>query len=673
MAEVLRNRAISAEQFPAEGRQRVVIERLSPEIDCGRFAIKRTIGEPVVVEADIFADGHDAVSAVLRFRHLRQPDWDEAPMTLVENDRWRGTFTVMELGTYEYTVLAWVDQYQTWARDLRKRLQAEQDVSVDLLIGAELIEAAAARAGEADGELLRSYAARLREGQEHAELALEPELAELMARYDDRPFASQYQQTLRVTVDRERARFSTWYEMFPRSCAPEPGRHGTFRDCEARLPYIAGMGFDVLYLPPIHPIGRTNRKGRNNTLVAGPDDPGSPWAIGAGDGGHDAINPALGTLDDFRRFVERAQQLGIEVALDLAFQCSPDHPYVRQHPEWFRRRPDGTVQYAENPPKKYQDIYPLDFETERWRELWEELKSVVQFWIDQGVRIFRVDNPHTKPFRFWEWLIGEIKAAHPEIIFLSEAFTRPKVMYHLAKLGFTQSYTYFAWRNTKWELTQYLTELTRTSVREFFRPNFWPNTPDILTEYLQHGGRPAFMARLVLAATLSASYGIYGPAFELCEHRPLRPGSEEYLNSEKYEIRVWDLDRPDSLKDFIARVNRIRRENPALHDNANLTFHPVDNEQIICYSKSTADRSNVILVVVNLDPYHTQSGWVDLALDALELDPHQSFQVHDLLTDAYYLWHGPRNYVELNPHVAPAHVFKVRRKVLTERDFDYFA
>ena len=672
MAEVPRSRASSAEQFLAEGRQRVVIERVSPEIDCGRFAIKRTIGEPVVVEADIFADGHDAVSAVLRYRHAHQPDWDEAPMALIENDRWRGTFTVVELGAYEYTVLAWINRFQTWARDLSKRLQAEQDVTVDLLIGAELIEAAAARAGEADGELLRRYAARLREGQHHAELALEPELAELMTRYDDRPFASQYQHTLRVTVDRERARFSTWYEMFPRSCSPEPGRHGTFRDCEARLPYIANMGFDVLYLPPIHPIGRTNRKGRNNTLVAGPGDPGSPWAIGNEGGGHDAIHPELGTLEDFRRFVERAQQLGIEVALDLAFQCSPDHPYVRQHPEWFRRRPDGTVQYAENPPKKYEDIYPFDFETEHWRELWNELKRVVLFWIQQGVRIFRVDNPHTKPFRFWEWLIAEIKREYPETIFLSEAFTRPKVMYHLAKLGFTQSYTYFAWRNTKWELEQYFTELTQTEVREFFRPNLWPNTPDILTEYLQHGGRPAFIARLVLAATLGASYGIYGPAFELCEHVPRAQGSEEYLNSEKYEVRHWDLEAPHSLAPLIARVNRIRRENPALQRDWNLRFHQIDNPELIAYTKTTDDLSNVILTVVNLDPYHTQSGWVTLPLEDLNVDPLHPYQVHDLLSDSRYLWHGAKNYVELNPQILPAHIFRLRRRVRTEHDFEYY-
>jgi starch synthase (maltosyl-transferring) len=672
VTEVLQRRGNGTEQFLAEGRQRVVIERVTPEIDCGRFAVKRVIGDEVVVEADILADGHDVLSAVLRSRHATHSEWEETPMRLVENDRWRGAFRVTQLGTYEYTVVAWVDRFRTWRRDLRKRLEAGQDVTVDLLSGIELIEATAVRASGAERELLRRYTARLRDGWEGTELALEPELAELMTRYDARPFATQYRQTLRITVDRERARFSTWYELFPRSCAPEPGRHGTFRDCEARLPAIAQMGFDVLYLPPIHPIGRTNRKGKNNSPSAGPDDPGSPWAIGAEEGGHDAVHPALGTLDDFRRFLERARALGLEIALDLAFQCSPDHPYVRQHPEWFRRRPDGTIQHAENPPKKYQDIYPFDFETEHWCELWAELKRVVLFWIEQGVRIFRVDNPHTKPFRFWEWLIAEVKRDYPETIFLSEAFTRPKVMYHLAKLGFTQSYTYFAWRNTKQELEQYFTELTRTEVREFFRPNLWPNTPDILTEYLQHGGRPAFIVRLVLAATLGASYGIYGPAFELCERVPLAPGSEEYLNSEKYEIRHWDLDTPHSLASLIAHVNRIRRENPALQRDWILRFHRIDNPEMIAYSKATDDCSNVVLTVVNLDPHHTQSGWLTLPLDELEIDPLHPYQVHDLLSERRYLWHGTTNYVELDPQVLPAHVFCLRRRVRTEEDFEYY-
>jgi starch synthase (maltosyl-transferring) len=494
----------------------------------------------------------------------------------------------------------------------------------------------------------------------------------MMRTHADRSLATIYDKELRVVVDRERACFSTWYEMFPRSCATEPGRHGTFKDCEARLPYVAAMGFDILYLPPVHPIGSTHRKGRNNATVAGPDDPGSPWGIGSEAGGHTAVHPALGTLDDFRRFAAKAREYDLEIALDIAFQCSPDHPYVLQHPEWFRQRPDGTVQYAENPPKKYQDIYPLDFETDQWQSLWGELKRVVLFWIEQGVRIFRVDNPHTKPLRFWAWLIDEVKRDYPTAIFLAEAFTRPKVMYYLAKCGFTQSYTYFAWRNTKEELTQYFTTLTQTEVREFFGPNLWPNTPDILTEYLQLGGRPAFMTRLVLAATLGASYGIYGPAFELCENRPREPGSEEYLNSEKYEIKAWDLDRPDSLKEFIARVNHIRRENPALQRNQNLRFHSVSNDQLICYSKHTEDHSNVILVVVNLDPHHTQSGWVELSTESLGLPLDGQYQVHDLLGDGRYLWHGQRNFVELNPNIVPAHIFRLRRRVRSERDFEYY-
>jgi starch synthase (maltosyl-transferring) len=460
--------------------------------------------------------------------------------------------------------------------------------------------------------------------------------------------------------------------MFPRSCSPEPGRHGTFKDCEARLPYIAKMGFDVLYLPPVHPIGRTNRKGKNNRPVTEAGDVGSPWAIGAAEGGHKAVHPDLGSLEDFRHFVDRAKEYGLDIALDIAYQGSPDHPYVKEHPRWFRWRPDNTVQYAENPPKKYEDIYPFDFETEDWPGLWEEFKNVILFWLEQGVTIFRVDNPHTKPFHFWEWLITEIKRDHPETIFLSEAFTRPKVMYRLAKLGFTQSYTYFAWRNTKWELTQYFTELTQTEVKEYFRPNLWPNTPDILTEYLQFGGRPAFMIRLALAATLGANYGIYGPPFELCVNQPREPGSEEYLNSEKYEVRYWDLNQPHSLKDFIGRVNRIRRENPALHSDWNLRFFPIDNEQLICYGKFTDDLSNIIVVVVNLNPHHAQGGWLELPLRELGLDPAQPYQVHDLLGDGRFLWQGARNYVELDPRALPAHIFRVRRRVRTERDFDYY-
>ena len=661
----------------SEARIRAVISGVQPEVDDGRFPIKRTVGDRVIVEADVFADGHDAVSAVLLHRFEDEERWSEVAMRSLVNDRWRGTFAVTRLGHYYYTLEAWVDHFKSWRRSFAKKVDAGEETALDLLVGAQLTEEAAARATGQDRKRLTTWAAELRSAREsdlaaQVEVALAEDMARVVARYPDRRFARRYERELAVVVDREKARFGAWYEIFPRSCASEPGRHGTFLDCEARLPYIAAMGFDVLYLPPVHPIGRAYRKGKNNTVDCGRGDPGSPWAIGAREGGHKTLHPRLGTLKDFRRLVARAKEHGVEIALDLGYQCSGDHPWLKEHPQWFRRRPDGSVQYAENPPKKYQDIYPLDFETDRREELWQELKSVVVFWIEQGVRIFRVDNPHTKPFCFWEWLIRGIKQEYPEVIFLSEAFTRPKVMYRLAKLGFSQSYTYFAWRNTAWEIEQYFTELTQTEVREYFRPNLWPNTPDILTEYLQLGKRPAFMARLVLAATLGASYGIYGPAFELCEDRPREAGSEEYLDSEKYEIKHWDTDAPASLKEFIARVNRIRRENPALHGDWSLRFHRVDNEELVCYSKSTDDQANVILVVVNLDPHHTQAGWTDLSLEPLGLDPGRPYQVHDLLGDGRYLWDGRRNYVELNPHVAPAHVFRIRRRLRTEHDFDYY-
>ena len=655
--------------------RRVIIEGVDPEIDGGRFPVKRTVGEKVRVEADIAADSHDVIAGLLLYRFDDEPVWKAVFMKHLVNDRWRGAFRVTSVGRYWYTLQGWVDHFMTWQRDLGKKVAAGQNVSVDLLIGSELIGAAADRATGADATTLSGWAELLiadKPMKEKTRLALDRNLGRLMYRYPDRSQAARYNKALAVVVEPRQARFSTWYEMFPRSCAAETGRHGTFKDCEERLPYIAEMGFDVLYLPPVHPIGHSHRKGKNNAPTAKPGDPGSPWAIGSTEGGHRAVHPRLGTLEDFRRLVARAGEFGIAVALDLALQCSADHPYLKEHPEWFRQRPDGTIQFAENPPKKYEDIYPIDFECDRWQELWTELLGVVRFWIEQGVRIFRVDNPHTKPFAFWEWLIAEIKKDWPETIFLAEAFTRPKVMYRLAKLGFTQSYTYFAWRNTKYELTQYFTELTRTAVSEFFRPNLWPNTPDILTEYLQMGGRPAFMIRLALAATLGASYGIYGPAFELCENNPREPGSEEYLDSEKYEIKTWDLSRSENLKDFIARVNRIRRENPALQNDGSLRFHPIDNEQLICYSKHNEDFSSVVLTAVNLDPHHTHSGWLELPLDEMNLDAQQPFQMHDLISGARYLWHGPRNYLELDPQIVPVHIFRLRRKVRTEQDFDYF-
>lgn len=665
------------QRIPLSSPGRVVIDHVEPQIDGGRFAIKRTAGEEVRVSADIYCDGHDLLGAAILFRPSGRENWTEVAMSPLGNDRWGGGFVAETLGQYVYTLQAWIDHFGSWERDFKKKVEDGQEVSVDLLVGVELIEKAARRAtGGARGQLAE-WARKLRALRETdlmgaLRLAMEDSLAALASRHAEKRLATLYEKELALVVDREKARFGAWYEMFPRSTAADEGRHGTFKDCEARLPYVAGMGFDILYLPPIHPIGLAYRKGKNNNSTCAPGDPGSPWAIGAKEGGHKAILPQLGTLEDFHHLLGKAKDHGLEVALDIAFQCSPDHPYVKEHPEWFRRRPDGTVQYAENPPKKYQDIYPFEFENENWRELWEELKSVFLYWAGQGVTIFRVDNPHTKPFAFWEWVITEVKAQHPEAIFLAEAFTRPIVMYRLAKAGFTQSYTYFTWRNTKRELTEYFTELSQPGLRNYFRPNLWPNTPDILNEFLQSGGRPAFMARLVLAATLGASYGIYGPAFEMCENRPIAPGSEEYLNSEKYEIRTWELDLAPSLKNFITRVNQARRENPALQSDGSLRFHPVDNERLIAYTKTNRDGSNAVLVVVNLDPQYTESGWVQLPLGDLGLDPGQSFQVHDLLTDARYIWQGPSNYVELNPHSLPAHIFVIRRRVRTEKNIDYY-
>jgi starch synthase (maltosyl-transferring) len=663
------------DSLPARVPSRAIVEGVTPQVDGGRFPIKRTAGEEVVVGADVFTDGHDLVAAVVRYRHAAAPEWSEAGMTPQVNDRFTARFPVTELGRYEYTVQAWVDRFGSWRRDLAKKVDAGQDVGSDLLEGAELVAQAAGRASGADTEWLRGQADVLGRGPDAAtrtQTALDPALAAVMARHADRSLGTTYAPTLAVRVDRERARFGTWYELFPRSTASEPGRHGTFKDLEKRLPYVAGMGFDVLYLPPIHPVGQSFRKGPNNTLTAGPGDPGSPWAIGAAEGGHKAVNPCLGTLADFDHLVAAARDRGLEIALDIAFQCSPDHPYVREHPEWFRHRPDGTIKYAENPPKKYQDIYPLDFECSDWQALWNELLSVVLFWADRGVRIFRVDNPHTKPFRFWEYFIARAQERYPDALFLAEAFTRPKVMKYLAKGGFTQSYTYFTWRNTKPELTEYFTELTQTDVREYLRPNLFANTPDILPEYLQYGGPGAFQVRLVLAATLGATYGIYGPPFENGVGQAVKHGSEEYLDSEKYQVRHWDWDRPNVFREFIGLINRVRRENPALQYDDRLRFYPTDNEQLLFYGKTAPDLSNIILVVVNLDPHHPQTGWVRVPLAELGLQPGDSYQAHDLITDARFLWHGEANYVALDPKSTAAHILRVRRRVKTERDFDYF-
>ncbi len=657
-----------------DGRRRAVIDAVAPCVDGGRFAIKRVAGETVVVESVCFADGHDALRVLLQWRPEGASSWHEVEMQPRPNDGWRGQFVAGPPGHYRYTVTAWVDRLLTWRNELARRTQPE-DIAIAARVGADLIAQTAARADAGARARLQAWAAELERGHEAETLkaiGLDPELGALGAGFPDRRFATRWPLELPLVVDRMRARFGAWYEMFPRSAASSPGRHGTFRDVEARLPYVAELGFDVLYLPPIHPIGRERRKGRNGALDATPDDVGSPWAVGAREGGHKSIHPQLGTLEDFRRLLARAGEHGIEIALDIAFQCAPDHPYVSEHPQWFCWRPDGTVQYAENPPKKYQDIYPFDFESGEWHALWAELKSVFDFWIDAGVRIFRVDNPHTKAFPFWEWVIGEVKRDHHDVLFLAEAFTRPAVMHRLAKLGFTQSYTYFAWRNTKRELTDYFTELTQGPGREYFRPNAWPNTPDILTEALQFGGRAAFMTRVVLAATLAASYGIYGPAFELMEQRPREPGSEEYLDSEKYQLRSWDVERPDSLRSFVALVNRIRRENPALQSDWSLRFFPTDDDGLLCYAKQSGDGDNAIVCVVNLDPHHAHAGWVELDLARRGIEPDAQYQMHDLLSGARFLWHGARNFVRLDPARSPAHVFRLLRRARHEQDFDYF-
>jgi len=645
-------------------RRRVVIENVLPSVDDGRFPIARTVGERVIVRADVFADGHDSLAAVLLHRPDGSRSWQETAMVPLGNDRWQASFVVEQLATYEYTVEGWIDRFTTWRTELGKKVAAGQSVTSELLEGAELVkQSAATEGGRAYADRLRSAVEeigdQLRSAEDRVAAAMDAALLEAMAASPDRREATRYDRVLRVRVERERARFGSWYEMFPRSAGTDPSRSATFAEAAGLLPYVSSMGFDVLYLPPIHPIGRSFRKGRNNSLQAGPDDVGSPWAIGAEAGGHTAIEPGLGTLDDFAGFVAAAKRHGLEIALDIAFQASPDHPWVREHPEWFRHRPDGTIKYAENPPKKYQDIYPINFESEAWQALWIELKNVITFWVGHGVTIFRVDNPHTKPLRFWEWALAEIKLAHPDTIFLSEAFTRPKVMRHLAKGGFSQSYSYFTWRNTSAELTEYLTELTQTPVREYLRPNLFANTPDILHEYLQHGGRPAFIARFVLAATLGASYGIYS-GYELSENVPVKPGSEEYLDSEKYQVRIRDYTQPGNFAGLIARVNQVRKAHPALQRDWGLRFHPSENPQLLCYSKRSEDGTDLLLMVVNLDPFHMQHGFIDVPLGEWGRDPSHQLHVHDLLSDEHYIWRGSRNYVRLDPGSRVAHILLVQ-------------
>jgi starch synthase (maltosyl-transferring) len=653
---------------------RAVLNYVKPQIDGGRWPIKRSVGEDVAVEAAVIVDGHERLGVELLYKHEREPEEHSVPMRLRYNDEYHASFKVTELGRYTYRVRAWLDRFGTWQDQFRRRVEGgdtEYELNSELHDGATILRQALEQARGKERQRLKDYADALEQGE--IEVALSDDLTRIAARFDPKAGAVE-SEPLPVCVDPVLARFGAWYEFFPRSAGSQPGHHATLDEAAERLPRIKELGFDIVYLPPVHPVGKTNRKGKDNAPTAQDGEPGSPWAIGGADasgkaGGHKAVHPELGGLPAFDRFVARASELGLKVALDIAFQTSPDHPYVEEHPEWFYQRPDGTIRYAENPPKKYQDVYPLNFEGENWQGLWEELKSVFAFWIDHGVTIFRVDNPHTKPFSFWEWCLGELRSEHPEVIFLAEAFSRPKIMYALAKLGYNQSYTYFTWRNTKEELESYCRELFQTEVAEFYRPNFWPNTPDILHEYLVHGGRPAHIIRFILAATLSSAYGLYGPPYEHV-YNIQHPQREEYANNEKYEIRTWNWHDPDSLQPLIKRVNRIRRENEALHYMRNLQFHRIDNPHLIAYSKQT--ETNLVLVVVNLDPFHTHEGWLELPLEPLGLPADRPYEVHDQLGGERYYWHGAHNYIRLDPNILPAHIFHMHRLVRTERDFPYF-
>ncbi len=646
-----------------------VIENLQPLIDDGRYPVKRVVGEDLVVEADIFRDGHDVVAAVLKWRVLGKRAWRETPMIFVDNDRWRGACTLYDNAIHEYTVEAWTDTFRSWQREFAAKFEGGiSALRSEAMEGVALVRAAARRAQNlADAARLLEFAEQISTGanSEINAIAQSGEIEVLMATYPDRSNATRYTPVPRVVVDRPAALIGAWYEFFPRSALGRGDRSSTFRDCLPRVDDAKAMGFDVIYFPPIHPIGHTNRKGRNNSVTYAPGDPGVPWAIGSEAGGHKAVEPSLGTLADFDWLQKQVRKRGMEIALDFAINCSPDHPYVKEHPDWFYKRPDGTIKYAENPPKKYEDIYPLNFRCENWRALWAEMKSIVMFWAERGVRIFRVDNPHTKPVAFWEYVIKGVRAKYPDAVFLAEAFTRPKMMKALAKAGFSQSYTYFTWRNSKGELIEYFTELTQTEMSEYFRPNLWPNTPDILPFVLQDGGRPAFMIRVLLAATLSTVYGIYS-GYELCENEAL-PGREEYLDSEKYQFKERDWNAPGNIKDWIARLNKIRKENRALQFYDNLRFYPAENEAILFYGKMTAARDNIILVVVNLDPRRKQHSFVDVPIDQFGQMESDVYEVHDLLSDARYIWRGRQNYVELDPEIQPAHIFRVQRWVGGDR------
>jgi starch synthase (maltosyl-transferring) len=643
----------------ASGKTRVIISNVKPLVEGGSYPAKAVIGDRITFSADIFGDGHDVIAASLFLRKATDEVVTELPMELVNNDFWTVDYTFVETGKYTFWIEGWEDHYTNWKKGLKKKFDAGQDIDVELQIGTIVMDQAATFLPDQADEI-RSLSERINQASSHTEaveLALDDEIARLIYPYRPEDIIHS-SPTYQFEIERKKAAFSSWYELFPRSAAKEPGKHGTFKDVMTLLPRVAQMGFDVLYFPPIHPIGEKNRKGKNNSLTPTKDDPGSPWAIGNRKGGHKAIHPQLGTLNDFKKLVVAAKTLGIEIAMDIAFQCAPDHPYVKEHPQWFIWRPDGTVQYAENPPKRYEDILPFNFETDDWENLWEELKSVIDYWVDAGVTIFRIDNPHTKAFRFWEWTIGEVRNKNPDILFLAEAFTRPRIMERLAKAGFNQSYTYFTWRNTKKEIEEYLTELTKTEMRYYFRPNFWPNTPDILPPALITGGENAHINRLILAATLSSSYGVYGPVYEFGINTP-HGAKEEYVDNEKYEIRHWDWDKYTRIKEIMIRLNRIRKENPALQSTWNVEFAETTSDQILCYVKVDAVTNNRLIIAVNMDFWNTQTASVRIPPEMLGLDSGASYKVKDLLSGDEYYWQGEWQYIELNPYLMPAHIFRI--------------
>ncbi|MNX15983.1 Alpha-1,4-glucan:maltose-1-phosphate maltosyltransferase 2 [compost metagenome] len=643
-----------------QNQTRIIIENILPQLDGGIFPIKRIVGQNVHVTAAVFSDGHDVIESCVKFKHETDENWDEVRMIPTFNDEWFCEFKVEKQGFYTYFIEGWVDYALNWQHGTERKIQDNQYVKSELLEGAEYVKAVQQFADDSENDYLNKLVYFFTTESEYENAVIEAtshELTRIFKKYPTR-FLANKSLELKVYVDRKKALFSTWYEFFPRSASQEEGKHGTFKDCERLLPRVAEMGFDTLYFPPIHPIGEVNRKGKNNATNAQPGDVGSPWGIGSQYGGHKSTHPELGSIDDFKELVRKAQDLGIEVAMDYALQAAPDHPYVKDFPQWFKWRPDGTVQYAENPPKKYQDILPIYFESSDWKNLWKELLDVALFWIEEcNIRVFRVDNPHTKPFYFWGWLIGEIKKKHPDVLFLAEAFTRPKIMNELAKQGFSQSYTYFTWRNSKKELTEYVEELTQSEQKEFYRPNFWPNTPDINPFALQSGSESVHLQKYFLAATLSSSVGIYGPVFEyrICE--PMAPGKEEYLNSEKYEYFKWDWEKENKITTLITKINSIRKNQLSLQQTNNIVFCDTNNDQVMAYYKFDDAKLSETLMVVSLDHYNVSRAMVKLPLEQIGNQP---IQITDLITGNSYFWDKEWNFVEISPEL-PFHLFKIHR------------